>query len=181
MRLSLETKPGLVERLAALAVVAGLARGDQVLPAVGATAVARHHVVERQVVGLAAAVLAGVPVAREDLATAELHARPRPADEVLETDHGGRAELRPRRPNHLVVVLDHLGLLTEQQSEGPWQIADVERLVVLVQNENDAVHGGRRITSHAASPIARVSRRDRVALPRVMGRGYASRPVARPV
>jgi hypothetical protein len=103
--------------------------------------------VERQVVRLAAAVLARVSVSREHLAAAELHARSRAPDEVLQPDDGGRAELRPRRPNHLVVVLDHLGLLTEQEAEGPRQITDVQRLVVLVQNENDAVHGGRRITS----------------------------------
>ena len=71
----------------------------------------------------------------------------RPPDLVLEPDDGGRAELRPRRPDHLGVVLDHFGLLAEEEAEGAGQVADVQRLVVLVQNENDAVHGGRRITS----------------------------------
>ena len=48
----------LLERLAALAVVARLAGGDEVLPRVAAATMARHDVVERQVVRLAAAVLA---------------------------------------------------------------------------------------------------------------------------
>jgi hypothetical protein len=39
-----------------------------------------------------------------------------------------------------VVVLDHFGLLAEHEPEGPRQVADVERLVVLVQHEHDAVH-----------------------------------------
>ena len=58
----------LLERLAALAVVAALAGGDEVLPGVTAPAMARHHVVERQVVRLPAAVLAGVTVTAEHLA-----------------------------------------------------------------------------------------------------------------
>ena len=135
-----QTQAGLLERLAALAVVARLAGGDEVLPGVAAAAVARHDVVEGQVVRLAAAVLAGVPVAREDLAPRQLDARPRPADQVLEADDGGRAVLGPHRPDHLVVVLDHFGLLAEHQAEGARQVTDVERLVVLVQNEYDTVH-----------------------------------------
>src|SRR4051794_226957 len=100
----------LLERLAALAVIARLARGDQVLPCVAPTAVARDHVIEGQVVGLASAVLAGVAIACEDLAAGQLHARSWPTDLVLETDDGGRAIFGPRRPDHLVVVLDHFGL-----------------------------------------------------------------------
>jgi hypothetical protein len=135
-----QPQPGLLERLAALAVVAGLARGDEVLPRVTAAAMPRHDVVEGHVVGLPAAVLAGMPVAGEHLAPGQLDARPRPLDQVLEADDRGRAIFGPRRPNHLVVVLDHFGLLPEDESEGPRQVADVERFVVLVQNEHDTVH-----------------------------------------
>ena len=135
-----ETQAGLLERLATLAVVARLARGDEVLPGVSATPMARNDVVEGQVVGLAAAVLAGMPVAREDLAAGQLDPRSRAADQVLEADDGGRAVFGPRRPDHLVVVLDHFGLLAEHEAEGARQVTDVERFVVLVQNEHDTVH-----------------------------------------
>ena len=64
VRLAGQPKTGLLERLATLSVVARLARGDQVLPAVRPAPMARRHVVEREVVRLAAAVLARVPVAR---------------------------------------------------------------------------------------------------------------------
>ena len=53
----------LLGRPAALAVVARLARGDEVLPRVAAAPMARHDVVEGEVVRLAAAVLAGVAIA----------------------------------------------------------------------------------------------------------------------
>ena len=85
-RRPVQPQPRLLERLAALPVVARLAGGDEVLPGVAAAAMARDDVVERQVVRLAAAVLAGVPVAGEDLAPRQLDPRPRPLDLVLEPD-----------------------------------------------------------------------------------------------
>ena len=130
----------LVEQLAALAVVARLARRDEVLPGVPAATVAGDDVVEGQVVRLAAAVLAGVPVAGEHLAPRELDPRSRAPDLVLQADDGGRPVFRPRRPDHLVVVFDHFGLFPEHEAEGSRQVTDVQRLVILVQNEYDTVH-----------------------------------------
>src|SRR5687768_6556558 len=93
----------LLGRLPALAVVAGLAGSDEVLPRVAAAAVARQDMIERQVVRAGAAVLAEMPVAQEDLAPGQLHARSRPADLVLEPDHRRRA-IRPARRADLLVV-----------------------------------------------------------------------------
>ncbi len=118
----------------------GLHAVHEVLPRVPATAMARDDVVERHVVRLATAVLARVPIAREDLPPRELDARPRSTDQVLESDDGRRAILGPRRPDHLMVVFDHFGPFTEDETKGPRQVADVERFVVLVQYEYDTVH-----------------------------------------
>src|SRR4029079_18086851 len=71
-RLAAEGHPRLAQRLAPLAVVAGAAGGDDVLPLVPATPVLGDDVVDRQIPARHAAVLAGVGIAREDLATAEL-------------------------------------------------------------------------------------------------------------
>ena len=81
--------------------------------------------VEREIVRLVAAVLAGVAVTGEDFAAGQLDAGPGPADLVLQADDGGRTVLLPRRPDHLMVVLDDLRLLAEDQPEGSWQVADV--------------------------------------------------------
>ncbi len=67
-RRPLQAHARLIDELAALAMVAVLARGNEVVPGVHAAAVARDDVVERQVVRRRAAVLAGVLVADEDLA-----------------------------------------------------------------------------------------------------------------
>ena len=53
---------------------------------------ARHDVVERELGGALAAVLAEVLVAGEDLASREPHARSRPPDAVLQLDDRWRAQ-----------------------------------------------------------------------------------------
>src|SRR4029079_502878 len=67
-RVLVQPQTRLVEGLAALPVIACLARGDEVLPRVPTAPVARHDVIEGQVARLPAAVLAGVPVAGKHLA-----------------------------------------------------------------------------------------------------------------
>src|SRR5262249_25968969 len=94
-----EPDPGLLGRPPTLAVVARLACGDEVLPRVTAAAMAGQDVVEREVVRLAPAVLAGVPVAAEDLAPRELDPGPRPLDLVLEPDDRGCPEDLPNGPD----------------------------------------------------------------------------------
>ena len=116
---------------------------------------AGHDVVERQVVGLAAAVLAGVPVAAEDLAPGQLDPRPRAADLVLEPDDRGRLVDGADRADLGVVVLDDLRLGAEHQPERPRDVADVQGLVVLVQHEHDPVH--RPNDSSTASSVRRAA------------------------
>jgi phosphate transport system protein len=101
----------------------------------------------------------------EDLASRQLHPGSRAPDQVLQADDRGRAVFRPRRPHHLVVVLDHFGLLAEHEPEGPRQVADVERLVVLVQNENDAVHAREDSKNTGSCPRARAAQSRPTAAP----------------
>jgi hypothetical protein len=63
-----------------LAVVAGLAGGDDVPPVVLAAAIAGEDVVEGEVSRAASAVLAGVAVTQEDVAAAEASLGPRSSD-----------------------------------------------------------------------------------------------------
>src|SRR5205823_1727241 len=127
--------------------------------------------VEGQVVRLTTAVLARVVVTDEDLTPRQLHPWPRALDVVLQPDDGWRAVVNPRRPDDLVIELDHFGLLAEQQAEGSRQVADVERLVILVQHEHYAVHRAgenSRRTNEAA---------ERGSCSKIDGRGARRRPL----
>src|SRR5690606_41612692 len=81
---------GLLRRAVALLGVARLAAGHDVLPGGGAAAAAGDHVVEGQVVGAAAAVLADVVVAPVDVLAGVRHAlTERRANVALQPDHAG--------------------------------------------------------------------------------------------
>jgi hypothetical protein len=64
---------------------------------------ARHHVVERQFRGTTA-VLAVIPIPREDLATRQPRLRDRSTDEVLQPNHRGRVVPRSTDAAQLLVA-----------------------------------------------------------------------------
>ena len=76
-RLTHQIHACLRRRPATLAVVAGAAGGNEVLPFVRPASMARHHVVEGQLDAGDAAVLAALIVSREDLFARQSHARAR--------------------------------------------------------------------------------------------------------
>jgi len=134
-------------------VVARLAGRHEIVPRVAATPVAWHDVIESEVRRLPAAVLAGVAIAVEDLAARELHPRSRPPDQVLEPDDGRGVELRRGCPDDLVVVLEDLGAFAEHEPKGARQVADVQRLVVLIQDQDHTLHG-RIVSEDGEAPPA---------------------------
>ena len=118
--------------VAGLAVVAGLAGRDDVRPLVGAAAVAREDVVERQVSRLLAAVLARVAVAQEDVSAGEAALGTWSTDEVDEADNRGDFEERGGAVEVAAAVFDDLGFTAIDQYESAPDVADVQRLVVLI-------------------------------------------------
>ncbi len=60
------------QRLAAFAAIAGVARADDIVPSVFAAAVARDNVINRQVITLHAAILAGETIAAKYGTTRQL-------------------------------------------------------------------------------------------------------------
>src|SRR5690606_13773985 len=139
VRLAPEVHARLLGRAVALARVARLAAGHDVLPRGGPAAAARHDVVEGQVVRVPAAVLADVVVAPEDVLAVEgdALAEGRP-HEALQPDHAGDGEDRVRRPEDLAGLLDALGDLVHQQRHGALHGADVQGLVAGVEDQNAA-------------------------------------------
>src|SRR5437762_13021817 len=143
------------ERAPALPVVARLAGGDDVLPDVLATAVTRHHVIERQVVTALPAVLAGVVVTDEDFLTGHLHDGARTLHVVREADDRWRRKAHPLARDQVAVLLDDARLLLREEDHRPADVADVQRLEVEVEHEHVRV-------DYAHVPILRSERYDGV-------------------
>lgn len=147
-RLAQELHSRFGERLASLAMVAGPAGTDDVLPGVRTAAGTRHDMVDRQVMGAYAAVLAGVVIAEKDLAAAEFHAHRGTLDQAQEADDRRRGEAPVCRGHLMLVGLQDLCLAGEPEDERPTHRCDMQRLVVLVENEDwsVAVEGHKAIT-----------------------------------
>src|SRR3954447_13977756 len=150
-----EMHPGLLRRAPALAQVAGHAGADHVLPTGHAPAAARDDVVQVQLGAgrPAAAVLAGVAVARVDVQPAEAHAGARQVVVGLQQDHPrhadalaggadrllvhGRGQLGPAlEVERLVLLVDRLGGAAIEKDQRPAHGSDVHGLVEAVQDQD---------------------------------------------
>lgn len=115
-RFSVEVHAGLFRCPVSLLGIAAATASDHVLPTGAATTAARKHVVERQVVGVNAAVLAGVVVTAEQVLAVERYPLAvRAANVAPEADNAGDGEDTGWRPKDLVAVLYPFGGLMHEQ------------------------------------------------------------------
>jgi len=84
----------------------------QVIPGVLATTVPRDDVVQRQVLGRRATVLARVAVAHEDLASGEPDLRARSLDHIDQTNYRGQTKGSRGTAHGIEAVFEYLGLAT---------------------------------------------------------------------
>ena len=96
-----QAHPRLIKTLSTLAVIAGPTGTYQVVPDVATAKMAGKHMVQGQFPTSQAAVLAGVVITDEDLATGQPHLRPRSPDQILQLDHTGARKHCARRPDVL--------------------------------------------------------------------------------
>jgi hypothetical protein len=89
--------------------------------------------VQREVARLLTAVLAGEAVAEENVASGEAPLGAWPTDEVDQADDGGDFEDGGRAVEVTPAVLDYFGFTAVDQYESAPDVADVQRLVVLIQ------------------------------------------------
>src|SRR6476620_7546541 len=100
----------LARRAPTLAVIAGAAGSDEVLPLVRPAAMARHHMVERQFDAVLPAVLTALLVAREHFFACQAHAWPWPPHRLVQTDDGWQRIGSLDAEDQVVRSVDDLGL-----------------------------------------------------------------------
>ena len=116
--------------------IAAAAGGNHILPSVAAVLATGYHVVQSQVLGLLAAILAGEPVSQEHLFLGQLPGQERPFDHVDQPDDGGGLDYRSDGVELSLVVLKRLGFAFVEHHHGPADRANVHRNVVEVQHQD---------------------------------------------
>jgi hypothetical protein len=124
---------------AGLAVIAALAGRHQVFPCVSAASVSRYYMVDRELMHLLTAIHAREMIALEDLTPRETHFWAWPADHVDESDYRRSRIRHGCGPKQALALFEHLRLAMIEKDEGATNVADVQRLVVLVQNKNRGI------------------------------------------
>lgn len=131
-----ELHPGFCWSTSRLAMIAWNAGANDVLPNVGPTSVPRYHVVQSEGFGLPAAVLAGGPIPVEHFPPGQLPLNQWPLNHVQQANDGGQYNRVADTANLSTAVLQRLRLALGQQHNGTTAVANVQRLVVLVQHKN---------------------------------------------
>ena len=131
---------GAKRRPAGLSEIARTAGRHQVVPPPPPAQSPRLHVVDGHIRTAHPAVLTGVRVSYQHLATAQFDRGSRAPYVIPKSNDTGPRHLASRRPQRALVVRQRLGLALGQQHDGAPHAADVERLVVLIQEQNRRVH-----------------------------------------
>jgi len=108
---------------------------DHVLPGMFAVAEAGHHVVERKMFTLGAAILAGVMVTVKDFIAGHLALAARTADKLIEPDNRRKLDRLCECMDVTRAVFNHYRLALEDKDDGAAGAAYGKRLVTLIQDQ----------------------------------------------
>ncbi len=138
-----ESHPRFVQRFSAFAVIAGPASRGQIVPGMKTPARAGDDVIEGEIVGHTTAVLTGEAIPGEHLTPREFDSRTRAADEIDESDHGREKEFLGCCRDYGIVVLEDFGFARKDKHDCPTTVADVQGFIVLIKDQDRAVHDDR--------------------------------------
>ncbi len=127
-----QNHPRFGEQFAALVPIAGWARADHVDPSMLAAAMTWNHVVNRQVMGLHAAVLAREIIAPENCAPREFDVRTRAMDLIAETNHRRSGKFGLGGVDVTATIQNDFGFAADEEDDGTVGRADIQRLVILI-------------------------------------------------
>lgn len=126
--------------------VARPAGADHIFPCVLAAAEPRYDMVKRELPRLATAILADVPIAGKDLGAGQLTRYTEwTLYEVRKADDRWDGEFPVRCVHEPGAVFQHFGFALVNEHDGAPDVADIERFVVLVQDEYRAVYHAEHI------------------------------------
>lgn len=135
-----ELQTGLPWRPIALPGIARTTAGREILPRVRSAPLPGNDMVNGQVPCFPATVLAPVIVPGENGPARQLHLRQRPVNIIVESDNTGHLDFHAGGMKSAVGRFHRRRLPGKYQRHGPLPAADVEGLVVLVDDQYLAIH-----------------------------------------
>jgi len=123
-----------------LTLVTHFARTCQIVPGMCASEEARDNMVYGQFPCLFATVQTGVIVSNENLASAQSPLHARPLDHVSKADYRWHRYGNRRTVHDIRVILQNLSLAYPEQHNRPPCPANIERLVILVQDKDRGIY-----------------------------------------
>jgi len=112
----------------------------QIFPAMGTTAMARQHMVKREISTAPITILAGVVIATENFTARKLNIGQGTTNHMAQSDDRRTSNGVVGRVQHGVVVFQHFGFTTQHKHQGTTCRADIEWLVIMVEDEYGRVH-----------------------------------------
>lgn len=91
------------------------------------------NMIHREIMGTAAAVLAGMIIASQDLSFCQAHMGSRSAHQVAQLDDGWHVEDGRRTANRAAAIEQYFCFSSENQGQRPLRAADIERFEVHIQ------------------------------------------------
>ena len=143
VRLAQQLHVRLAWRPARLAMIAAHTSANHVVPRVRPFPPARQDVVQRQLPGPLAAVLAGIAVSVEHRLARKSSPHYGTLHHIDQSDHRGSGEQIGHTSNVAAPILYEFGLPSPYQRQRASHVANVQRLVVLVQHQNGRIYGRR--------------------------------------
>lgn len=134
---------GFVRKLIALAAIAGMAAGDEILPRGETATRARDHMVEREFARRqrGAAILAGVAIAQENILARQCSGLVRYPAVFKKADHRRHAQREACSVQEMSVLFFGHGNALQHQHNGAPRGANVDRLVGRIQYQHRLVEG----------------------------------------
>lgn len=127
---------GLFQRFAPFVAIAGMTRGRKVLPGVLPSHMSGQDVINGEVGGFFAAILAGVVIPTQDFPFRESQAGSRPLHHVHQTDHRRGFKFLNTGANHTPPIDNHFCFLGHNKGDGTPHVTGVKRLKINVQEQH---------------------------------------------
>lgn len=135
-RLSFQSHAGFLGSPTCLFVITWNAGSNHIVPRVRTVPDPWDYMIQSHILPLLATVLTGERVAPENLSTGQFSRKNGAANIVEQANDGWQLKRHRDRSHDNPAILDHLSFISQKQREGAALSANIERLIILIEDED---------------------------------------------